>query len=69
MTYHCSRGRWRAAGRKIDYWAISAASAALVGGLIPTLVQALLYARLCMALTSSLSRLQAPRQLAVVHQL
>lgn len=30
MTYHCSRGRWRAAGRKVDYWAISAASAALV---------------------------------------
>lgn len=42
MTYHCSRGRWRAAGRKIDYWAISAASAALVGGSISALVQALL---------------------------
>jgi hypothetical protein len=64
ITYHCSRGRWRAAGRMVDYWAISAASAALVGGLIPTLVQALLCVRLCMALTSSLSRLQASAQAA-----
>ena len=30
ITYHSSAGSWRAAGRKIDYWAISAASAALV---------------------------------------
>jgi hypothetical protein len=30
MTYHASRGRWRAFGRKLDYWAIALASAALV---------------------------------------
>lgn len=30
ITYHCSHGRWRALGRKVDYWAISAASTALV---------------------------------------